>query len=214
MRKVNIVLQYVNGGSMKKYIYVDYENMGNIKTLPTIEGKYFFFIGDKQNSIPKSLVLASNTNEIEWVEIGGDGKNALDFHIAYYLAKNEMLEDVTHYVLSKDKGFDPLISFINKQQKTKVKRVVSINDIPSKEVKNQEEHIANSGIQEKCDKLIKNLESIAKNKRPKSEKTLKAHINSLFKNELKDNDVQKLLDHLYRKNMISKGNNNRLSYSI
>ena len=214
MRKVNIVLQYVNGGSMKKYIYVDYENMGNIKTLPTIEGKYFFFIGDKQNSIPKSLVLASNTNEIEWVEIGGDGKNALDFHIAYYLAKNDMLEDVTHYVLSKDKGFDPLISFINKQQKTKVKRVVSINDISNKEVKNQEEHIANSGIQEKCDKLIKNLESIAKNKRPKSEKTLKAHINSLFKNELKDNDVQKLLDHLYRKNMISKGNNNRLSYSI
>lgn len=214
MRKVNIVLQYVNGGSMKKYIYVDYENMGNIKTLPTIEGKYFFFIGDKQNSIPKSLVLASNTHKIEWVEIGGDGKNALDFHIAYYLAKNEMLEDVTHYVLSKDKGFDPLISFINKQQKTKVKRVVSINDIPSKEVKNQEEHIANSGIQEKCDKLIKNLESIAKNKRPKSEKTLKAHINSLFKNELKDNDVQKLLDHLYRSNIISKGNNNRLSYSI
>ena len=28
---------------LKKYIYVDYENMGNIKNLIPIDGQYFFF---------------------------------------------------------------------------------------------------------------------------------------------------------------------------
>ena len=42
---------------MKKIVYVDYENMNNIKSLPKIDGKYFFFIGAKQTTIPKSLVF-------------------------------------------------------------------------------------------------------------------------------------------------------------
>lgn len=36
---------------MKKYIYVDYENMNNLKNFPKIDGKYFFFIGEKQHQL-------------------------------------------------------------------------------------------------------------------------------------------------------------------
>ena len=72
---------------MKKYVYVDYENMNNLKDFPKIDGKYFFFIGAKQTSIPKSLVFASNDSNVEWIEIEDYEKNALDFHIAYYLMK-------------------------------------------------------------------------------------------------------------------------------
>ena len=50
---------------MQKYIYVDYENMNNLETYPKIDGKYFFFIGANQTSIPKSLVFASNDTPVE-----------------------------------------------------------------------------------------------------------------------------------------------------
>ena len=203
---------------MKKYVYVDYENMNNLKDYPKIDGKYFFFIGAKQTSIPKSLVFASNESEVEWIEIEGSGKNALDFHIAYYLAKNDTEKDIMHYVLSKDKGFDPLISSINKNHNSKiVKRIISLNDLSSNATKNIEN--VNTKEQDlilgKYEKVLKNLKGIAKNKRPKSESKLKAHIQSFSKNEnWADNDIQNIIDELYRKRNISKGGNNRISYSI
>ena len=203
---------------MKKYVYVDYENMNSLKDYPKIDGKYFFFIGAKQTSIPKSLVFASNESEVEWIEIEGSGKNALDFHIAYYLAKNDSEKDVMHYVLSKDKGFDPLISSINKNHNSKiVKRIISLNDLSSTATKSIEN--TNSKEQDiilgKYEKVLKNLKGIAKNKRPKSESKLKSHIQSFSKNEnWADSDIQNIIDELYRKRNISKGANNRISYSI
>lgn len=69
---------------MNVYVYIDYENMGKLESLPPIDGKYFVFIGAEQKSIPTSLVLSQNDNTIEWQRISGTGKNALDFHIAYF----------------------------------------------------------------------------------------------------------------------------------
>ncbi len=202
---------------MRKFVYVDYENMNNLKKCPKIDGKYFFFIGEKQASVPKSLVVVSNDSDVEWIEIVGSGKNALDFHIAYYLAKNDSEKDVSHYILSKDKGFDPLVSFINKKHNSKiVKRIISLNDLvvgsqkstdmmPTKEQKE---------ISDKYEKVLNNLKGIAKSKRPKTEAKLKAHIQAYGKDKWPDNDIQNILDELYRKGNISKGGNNRLSYAF
>lgn len=202
---------------MRKFVYVDYENMNNLKKCPKIDGKYFFFIGEKQASVPKSLVVVSNDSDVEWIEIVGSGKNALDFHIAYYLAKNDSEKDVSHYILSKDKGFDPLVSFINKKHNSKiVKRIISLNDLvvgsqkstdmmPTKEQKE---------ISDKYEKVLNNLKGIAKSKRPKTEAKSKAHIQAYGKDKWSDNDIQNILDELYRKGNISKGGNNRLSYAF
>lgn len=201
---------------MRKFVYVDYENMNNLKKCPKIDGKYFFFVGAKQKSIPKSLVFASNDSDVEWIEIDGTGKNALDFHIAYYLAKNDSEKDISHYILSKDSGFDPLVSFINKKHNSKiVKRIISLSDLvgaaqkstdmmPTKEQKE---------ISDKYEKVFNNLKGISKSKRPKTEAKLRAHIQAYGK-EWPDNDIQNILDELYRKGNISKGGNNRLSYAF
>lgn len=203
---------------MKKYVYVDYENMNNLKDFPKIDGKYFFFIGAKQTSIPKSLVLASNDSTVEWIEIEGSGKNALDFHIAYYLAKNDTNTDAIHFILSKDKGFDPLISSINRNHSSKiVKRIISLTDINSSSTKNVENTSTKEQniILAKYEKVLKNLKGIAKSKRPKSESKLKAHIQSFAKSDnWSDNEIQNIIEELYRKRNISKGANNRISYSI
>lgn len=203
---------------MKKFVYVDYENMNNLKNYPKIDGKYFFFIGAKQKSIPKSLVFASNDSDVEWVEIDGTGKNALDFHIAYYLAKNDSEKDVSHYILSKDSGFDPLVSFINKKHNSKiVKRIISLSDLvgaaqKSTDITSTKEQ---KEISDKYENVFNNLKGIVKSKRPKTEPKLKTHIQVFGKkNKWTDDDIQNILDELYRKRNISKGGNNRLSYSF
>ena len=62
---------------------------------------------------------------------------------------------------------------------------------------------------------MKNLKGIAKSKRPKSESKLKAHIQSFAKSDnWSDNEIQNIIEELYRKRNISKGANNRISYSI
>lgn len=196
---------------MRKFVYVDYENMNNLKKCPKIDGKYFFFIGEKQASVPKSLVVTSNDSDVEWIEIVGSGKNALDFHIAYYLAKNDSEKDVSHYILSKDKGFDPLVSFINKKHNSKiVKRIISLNDLVVVSQKSTDM----MPTKEQYEKVLNNLKGIAKSKRPKTEAKLKAHIQVYGKDKWSDDDIQNILDELYRKGNISKGGNNRLSYAF
>lgn len=189
---------------MKKYVYVDYENMGNIKTLVPIEGQYFFFIGSNQNSIPKSLVLATKGTKVEWVAVEGSGKNALDFHIAYYLGLNAK-ENVKHYILSKDKGYDPLIASINKKAKQDiVKRIISMDDLKHKDETEKEES-------PDFKTLVHKINSVAKVRRPKSESKLKTFITGQIFPQMSDENIMKLIDELYRKKIISKGQNS-ISY--
>ncbi len=194
--------------SVKKFVYVDYENMGNIKKLLPIEGQYFFFIGNTQNSIPKSLVMATNGIKVEWIAIEGSGKNALDFHIAYYLGKNVSSPDTMHYILSKDKGYDPLVLSINKTAKSEiVKRIISLEDLKSHDVKENTEN-----VDPNYTTLVSKLNSMAKSKRPKSEKKLESFIKTQVFSKMEDSAIKKLIDELYRNKIISKGQNNRISY--
>jgi hypothetical protein len=49
----------------------------------------------------------------EYVRINGSGKNALDFHIAYYLGQLATQHpDAAFHVISRDTGFDPLVAFM------------------------------------------------------------------------------------------------------
>jgi hypothetical protein len=202
---------------MRDFVYVDFENMGGLKNLVKLDGEYFFFLGNTQNSIPKSLVLESTKVKINWIEIEGTGNNALDFHIAYYLGINANEKDVRHFILSKDKGFDPLIATLNKKYNPNfVKRIVSLSDISVEKQKGETPSQKKSPSLDKVkfDKLLKSLNALQKPKRPKSEKTLKGFIQSISgKEKWSDTDIKEMIEELYRSNYISKGANNRISYS-
>ena len=79
--------------TMKKhYILIDYENV-QTKSLTVLQGtpnqafRIMVFVGANQTKIPVELVssMQSFGDKAEYVQITGSGKNALDFHIAYYL---------------------------------------------------------------------------------------------------------------------------------
>ncbi|MBE3143953.1 MAG: hypothetical protein IMZ61_08525 [Planctomycetes bacterium] len=120
---------------MSKVLYIDYENVQNVdlSRIAQPDFKIWVFTGVSQSRIPIELVRSTQAlgNNLKWMPVDGNGPNALDFHIAYYLgvhvAENPKDE---YFILSKDKGFDPLIKHVAKN-KIKCRRISTMAEIES-----------------------------------------------------------------------------------
>ena len=102
---------------MKPVVLIDLEN---VKTADF--GKFpentsvYIFVGEGQNKIDFSMVEKAQQLKEKpvWVKIKGNGKNAADFHIAFFLGKLYSSDPENgFFILSKDKGFDPLVRHLN-----------------------------------------------------------------------------------------------------
>ena len=97
-------------------LLVDYENIGKLDLGAIPAGvRVPFFFGASQRSVPTEFLKAALKLGERFVpiDIEGQGKNALDFHIAFYLGEYLARSPETPCViLSKDKGFDPLIKHL------------------------------------------------------------------------------------------------------
>jgi hypothetical protein len=71
------------------------------------------FVGANQNPPKASRMPAQRFSRVDFLKISGTGKNALDFHIAFQLGRTfETAPDTHCFVLSGDKGFDPLLNHL------------------------------------------------------------------------------------------------------
>ena len=97
----------------ERLLLVDYENIGKIDLKAIPAGvRVLFFFGASQKSVPKEFLKdALRLGErFMPLDIEGQGKNALDFHIAYYLGESLTREPTLECaILSRDKGFDVLV---------------------------------------------------------------------------------------------------------
>lgn len=102
----------------KRLLLVDLENVHKID-LSLLDETYraIIYVGAEQNP-PKAAskkATAHRFQRVDFQKIEGTGKNALDFHIAFQLGRIIETEPETEcIVLSADKGFDPLLSHLNK----------------------------------------------------------------------------------------------------
>ncbi len=190
---------------MEKTIYVDFENVPNIEIQETRDTKILLFIGQSQKRLSTSIVKAIQPlgKNVEWVQIKGSGKNALDFHIAYYLAINKAQPNTEHFVISKDAGFDPLIAHANTLGQ-KVRRVVSFADVFQKIGLGKE-------LEEKYKKVRENLMKQQKARRPKSRKTLTSFIEATFQKQISTGETNKLIENLFREGLLEE-KSKRISY--
>ena len=96
---------------------VDYENVHKVD-LSVLDDSYsaIIFVGVNQN-IPQAARKASTAHRFrraDFRKVVGAGKNALDFHIAFQLGRTfETSPSTICIVLSRDKGFDPLLQHLN-----------------------------------------------------------------------------------------------------
>ena len=180
------------------YILIDYENVQNID-LTCLKEKTFFikiFIGTNQTKVPIDLVLKSQEfcNQVEWIQINGSGKNALDFHITFILGRLVQKDPEARFqIISKDTGFDPLIIYL-KNQKILCSRKEDISLITSL-LWNEK-----TSPEDTCAIIVQKLGSIDKKGRPKSESTLKNYI----KAQLGLKEATPIIDTVYQNLINSK----------
>jgi len=120
----------------QRLILVDYENIGKID-LSLLDASYkgIIFVGARQNT-PKASRKPSTAHRfsrVDFQKIEGLGKNALDFHIAFQLGRTfETAPETQCIVLSKDKGFDPLLAYLNKNGLA-CQRIAALEELFSEE---------------------------------------------------------------------------------
>lgn len=192
------------------YILVDYENT-QPESLSILEQDYFkvkIFVGSNQTKIPFDFVESAQKlgNRAEYIKISGNGSNALDFHIAYYIGILST-EDPTAYfhIISKDTGFDPLIQHL-KSKKIFISRSSDLTTIPAVKVANSK------SAEEKIEVIIANLVQRGSSK-PRTVKTLSSSISSLFQKQLPEEELTSLLKILEAKELITI-QDTKVSYSL
>lgn len=97
----------------ERVLFVDLENVQNIDlTRVQPDCRVMLFYGENQKNLPQALVAQAQPlgKRLQWIRMSGQGRNALDFHIAFYLGQELAAHPKAQCtVLSGDTGFDPLL---------------------------------------------------------------------------------------------------------
>jgi hypothetical protein len=192
------------------YVLIDYENVQpkNLDLLESHPFKVLVFVGQSQARIPFDLADSMQLlgKEARYVRISGNGQNALDFHIAYYIGELAASEpDAYFHIISKDKGFDPLINHL-KERKIRVRRENDIGEIPLLQLTDK------TSMDEQISAIVKNLGGRGQS-RPRKVTTLSNTINSLFNPKLDAKELTALVKEMEKRKLIVINQNN-VSYKL
>ena len=187
----------------KHYILIDYENVQTkslsvLQDAPNQAFRIMVFVGANQSKLPVELVSSMQGfgDKAQYVLITGSGRNALDFHIAYYLgALTERDPDGIFHVISKDTGYDQLVKHL-KAKNINAARQKDLFEIPWLSSANKKP------ADEQISAIVKNLSATRGNARPRKVKTLKNSINSLFGNKLEPEKIDNLVKELQERKFI------------
>lgn len=172
------------------YILIDYENI-QPKVLSGLDAEHFkvmVFVGANQSKISfeTAAALQALGEKAQYIQISGNGTNALDFHIAFYIGRLAAEEPTPYFhIISKDKGFDPLIEHL-RSRKILAARSTDISDIPLLKIANSRSPA------EKRVAIIEHLRTRGAAK-PRTLKTLTNTILTLFQKQVPEEEVKALL---------------------
>jgi len=182
------------------YVLIDFENVqpDSLDLLDHNHFKLLVFVGASQGNVPYNTAASLQRfgDRVEYIKISGNGSNALDFHIAYYIGRLAA-EDQTAYfhIISKDTGFDPLIRHL-RSKKIFVNRAKRVSDIPCIKVSNSK------SAAERIEVILGKLRQL-KAAKPKTLKALVSTIATLFQKQLSDQEVTGLINKMATKGYLT-----------
>lgn len=99
------------------FVLLDFENLQpkSLGSLSSTTTHVRVFAGASQGNVALGLAQALQPlgTNVEYIQIVGSGKDALDFHIAFYIGELAAKHaGATFTIVSKDTGFDPLIKHL------------------------------------------------------------------------------------------------------
>ncbi|EON18310.1 hypothetical protein C265_19314 [Cupriavidus sp. GA3-3] len=112
-------------------VLVDFESVQVIDFSRLAGSRLVVFAGEVQRKVPIEVAMGLQTlgERARWVRSSGVGPNALDFHIAFEIGRMvEKGEKGPVLVLSRDKGFDPLLAWLGAELGIPARRVASLSE--------------------------------------------------------------------------------------
>ena len=108
------------GSPVIHYVLVDHENVQptDIGLLDRVDVRVFVFVGAQQGKLSSDLAIRMHAlgERAKYVRASAVGANALDFHIAFYIGQLATRDARGFFhVISKDKGYDPLLAHLREQ---------------------------------------------------------------------------------------------------
>ena len=194
----------------KNYVLIDFENVHpkNLGALKDHDFQVIVFVGTKQTKITLELAVAMQSlgENAKYIQIEGNGPDALDFHIAYYIGRISATDNNCYFhIISKDTGFDPLIRHL-KTKKIYVQREKDISEIPLLKISN------GKSLPERIGSIVESLKSRG-NAKPRTVKTLSNAINSLFMKKLGDEELAEIVEELIKRNVVIV-NGTKVTYNL
>jgi hypothetical protein len=190
----------------QKLLLVDFENVHQVD-LAHLDEQFnvIIFVGLAQKNIPIEMVMAAQQlgSRVEWQRVEGNGSNALDFYIACHLGRvMEKSPSLSCVVLSKDKGFDPLLRYLT-QNGLKCRRINSMLELEPQSAAAEEPNYK---------RILELLRKLNKKTRPRKRETLAQYIAATLKN-ISPAEVSRIIDILFANKIVSE-TNNTLSYEF
>jgi hypothetical protein len=191
-------------------ILIDYENV-QPKNLTELAGHpvhVLVFVGANQTKIPFDLAegLQSLGERAEYKKISGTGRNALDFHIAYYLGELVKADPKSSFhIISRDTGFDPLVRHLNERGITAL-RSRDLAELPFLQI------AVDRPEREQFDEIVRKLSGLGQ-ARPRKVKTLANTINAFFNKNMTDSQLEPIIEQLRQSGYIKVDGGN-VAYSL
>ncbi len=192
------------------YVLIDFENVQpkNLEILSNHDFNVLLFVGASQTKLSFELAVAMQElgENARYIKIAGNGPNALDFHIAYYIG--ELVKDdakAYFHIISKDTGFDPLIKHL-KSRGVRIQREQHLGEISVLQVSSA------TSDSEQINAIVKNLIGRGQSK-PRKMSTLANTINNIFTENLEARELDSLINKLIKSGYIAVRDGN-ISYKL
>jgi PIN domain len=209
------------------YVFVDLENVHEVD--PALIGtkavSFTLLMGAKQTKLDAALVekMLVHAAAVELIRLTSSGKNALDFALAYYLGRKALADPTAYFhVITKDKGYDPLIEHLRSRHLNvrrhddfstltfshKVREILAVTKV-APEVTKVEPSMRDNALSRVLEHLRKNV-----NNRPKKKATLLSHLKSNLGKGATDADVAKVFEKLRKAGHLVLDNKDAITYQL
>lgn len=191
--------------SRTNYIFVDFENVQETdwERIAGKPVKVVLVLGEQQSKLPVAFVkkLLRFASQVQLVETGRSGKNALDMVLAHYVGAIRVADPTGYFhIVSKDKGFDALVGHLN-DNKARARRHASFSEIPV--LMNSDERVS----------LVSRQLTENTNGRPKKRKALENRIEVAFGRALSPAEVQDTIQGLVREKTVLLSDTDEVVYA-
>jgi hypothetical protein len=215
-------------GTRVNYVFVDYENVQDID-LSIIGAQAVHFtllLGLRNKKLDADVVekLLANAASVQLVRLSADGRNALDFTLAYYVGRAAAMDPAGFYhIVSRDKGYDPLVAHLrskhiearrhdsfaslpfSKWSTPAVPTVSQAAAVPRDEPQKSPAPMGAApqlkamapALDDAATRILTHLRAHPRN-RPKRKRTLSHHLPSILGNQINEVEALKLIETLRR----------------